>query len=100
MLFEFLHHEKKCLAFVNERQSLCDQPLRIYILDCNQELGYELIFHLNDLREWSTISTLKYNHPQTYNGICEKLEGIFPSQRFPKRIIPVITQTAHYEKIS
>jgi hypothetical protein len=77
MIFEFLHKENYCYAFVNEKSFQPGYTVTVYILDCNWELGYEIIFfRLED--QWQTTASVAVNHPETYNGICDRLEAIFP----------------------
>ena len=91
MLFEFLHNKKICFAFVNEKELKLTHPLIIYIVDCNDELGYELIFIPKEEAEWDTIFSIKHNHPVTFNNICEKLEKIFYGQKFLKQPLSAVS---------
>ena len=85
MLFQFLHNEKKCFAFINESQLKSTDILIVYILDCNNELGYELIFVPEEEAQWKTFFSIKNNYPATFNNICKGLEEIFCDQKFVKR---------------
>ena len=85
MLFEFLHNSTKCYGLINE--NLLNETFKIYILDCNHELGYELIFISKESKEWDTSFSIKNAYPLTYNNICKKLEEIFSGSRFSKGYI-------------
>ena len=94
MLFEFMHNERKCAAFVNEKLSMTlNHTLIIYLLDCNSELGYYLIFTRREKMKWDTISSIKNNYPVTYNCVCDKLEEIF-GYKFSKELTPSLSVNA------
>jgi hypothetical protein len=79
MIFEFLHNDSPCTAFIPDKNSPSSGCLTVYILDNNMELGYELIFLQEDEGKWDTLSTMKNNYPSTFGNICnqrrERLQG-------------------------
>ena len=89
MLFEFLHNEVKCYGLVNE--NFQTEKLKIYILDCNRELGYEITFALNESTEWVASSEIENNFPATYANICKRLEEIYPWFRYSKKLPSKLT---------
>ena len=82
MLFEFLHNESVCTAFIPDKNIQPVNTLTVYILDHNADLGYQIIFLQHDEKKWETVSAISKNHPFTYRNMCDKLGGLLKDNVF------------------
>ena len=81
MIFQFLHFDKPCTAFVIYEPFQVADTMIVYLCDFQSELGCEIMFFAYDDKKWTTYSDIK-KFSTTYQSLCEKLNEIFIDYKF------------------
>lgn len=82
MIFQFLHFNHPCTAYVIYEPMQVKDTMVVYLLDFNSELGNEIFFVENEEKKWITLSNIKNKYPDTYNDLCNKLTELFIDYKF------------------
>jgi hypothetical protein len=81
MIIQFQHNDKTCSAYVIPPSFSPANTIVVYMLDCNYDLGYHVIFALSE-EKWKTNAGIKTKFPCTYQSLCKKLSEIFTPNVF------------------
>ena len=82
MIFQFLHFDYPCTAYVIYEPAQVKDTMIVYVLDFNEELGYEVFFIEYADGKWTSRSNIKIKFPATYNSLCNKLTELFLDYKF------------------
>ena len=82
MIIQFQHQNKDCSAYVIPPLFSPSNTIVVYMLDCNGDLGYHVIFILTKENEWKTNAGIKTKFPLSYLSLCNKLSEIFTAGIF------------------
>jgi hypothetical protein len=82
MIFQFSHGENLCTAYVIYEPAQVRDTMIVYLLDFNNELGYEIIFYEYEPLRWKTNANFRTEYPHTYRSLSIKLEEIFLDYKF------------------
>lgn len=82
MIFQFLHLNYPCTAFVIYEPTQVKDTMIVYTLDFIDQLGKEILFIEYEDKKWKCVSFIKERYPSTYENLCSKLTELFEDHKF------------------